>query len=125
MPERRTLTADETAKLKKPHALGLTDAQLAEILECELSLLIGQRAWLGLAANGEKQTIRPKEQPTPRDRPNPIQVAESWLGNRFSRTDDVLLLDGIPRRSDYVVREANRLLVEAGLEQVGPPHWRI
>lgn len=125
MSDRRPLSPDEIARLKKYHALGLTDTQLAEVMELDLSRLIGQRAWLGLAANGSAKLVPLKEPPPPRDTSNPIQVAENWLGSRFVRKDDVLMLDGIPRKADYIVREANRLLVEAGLEQVGPEHWRI
>lgn len=125
MSERRHLTADESAKLKKLHATGLTDAQIAQIMEFDLSFTIGQRAWLGLTANGAPPVPAPKEPPAPREKPNPIQVAENLLGERFVRTQEVILIDGVPRKADYIVRETNRLLVEAGLEQVGPPHWRI
>ena len=66
-----------------------------------------------------------KEPQPPKDKPSPLYVAFNWLGSRLSeRPGSGYWLDGVPASLNSIMRETNRVIAEAGAEQVGGnPDW--
>ena len=61
---------------------------------------------------------------TPRQRPNPLGVAQIWLGSRLTEKtmpdgSTSHFLDGRPTYLDAIMRETNRVLQANGHEQIG------
>ncbi len=118
---------------------GVQDAELATLVEQDLddheiarrmgfspATVRRQRIRLGFLMVPKPVYAAPQPDPAPpKEVPNPIAVARAWLGARMTETPDGYRLDGIPRESGYIVREANRLRKSKGLPQVGPEHWRV
>jgi hypothetical protein len=63
--------------------------------------------------------------PAPKERPNPIAVAQHTLGDRLVERPAGFFLDRMPVSMDTMMREANRVRAKLGLEQVGVLKWRV
>lgn len=60
----------------------------------------------------------------PKQKPNPVTIAQFWLGNRLEERNGCFILDGVPARLDTVMRETNRLLKASGADIIDVnPRW--
>ena len=61
---------------------------------------------------------------TPKQKPNPLTVAQFWLGDRLRERNGCFVLDGVPARLEEVMRETNRVLRASGAEMIDVnPRW--
>jgi hypothetical protein len=106
----------------------LDDHEAARRMRFSVSTIQVNRERLGLSCNvkkSEKQHTEPVI-PAPKEKPNPLRLAGVWLGLRLRETPDGFRLDGVPVNLTAVMRETNRLLKAAGMEQiVCNEAWRL
>lgn len=73
---------------------------------------------------------KPKRQPLepliPEEKPNPIVIAQRWLGSRLKDNGRQYFLDNHPVSLNQVMWATNRLLVDNGLKQITHNEiWRV
>lgn len=108
------------------HKRGKDDMTIAALMGFPIQVVAKNRERLGLTRNFRRiaPVLQKEPEPPVREKPNPVAMAEAWLGKRLKRTDNGFLLDGVPTKTGDVVKALNRILKAQGAEQVGPPQWR-
>ena len=107
-----------------------TDGEIADEMGFDLCTITPNRTRLGLPTNIRPRPIKhPTERnaiPAPPEKPNPVSMALRILGARITERNGCYVLDGrLPISSPDMVREANRVRVTMGMEQIGPIAWRV
>jgi hypothetical protein len=106
-----------------------TDQEIADEMGFDRDTITTQRVRLGLPRYSRPRPTYGKAErdpPPPKDAPNPLRVAGLWLGTRLVEKPSGYWLDGVPANLDGIIRAANRLLKEAGVEQLSQnPRWRV
>jgi hypothetical protein len=71
--------------------------------------------------------VEPNRTALPKDKPNPLRVAEQWLGMRLELRDTGShRLDGVPVSLHTIMRATNAILAAKGVEQIQyDPKWII
>lgn len=110
---------------------GLSDHQIAANIHPDMSWRAvqrnRQRLNLGLPKGLKPAKLREKEERLPHgpDPTSPVQIAKFMLGPRLIERNGTYVLDRTPISTGDMVREANRIRVRQGLDQVGPEIWRV
>jgi hypothetical protein len=106
-----------------------TDQEIGEEMGFDKQTIHHHRIRLGLPTNIRP---RPVQHPTekdaigaPPDKPNPVKVAERWLGKRLVEKPSGFWLDGRPASLDNVMRATNTVLKGQDIEQVGVDRWKV
>lgn len=106
-----------------------TDQQIANEMGFALNTikLHGERLGLPINERPRGPVLRvEQEPPRPVERPNPVAVAVTYLGNRLQERPSGFWLDGRPVSLDTMMRECNRVRVGLGLAQIeNNPAWRV
>jgi hypothetical protein len=116
--------------LARFHKAGQTDYQItSNMLDLELPVaqsdVVSARRRMKLDSNRVAQHGE-RQQPTPNEKPNPIAIAQVWLGSRLQERPSGYWLDGIPVSLKTIMRETNRLLVASGCDQIASnPVWVV
>ena len=123
---RRYRRDTDDATLATLFRASLTDEQIAEQMHVALSAVTDARQRLSLFRANPRKKPAETEPPHAPVSTCPIARARRELGGRISEKNGSYWLDGrCPVSARDMVREANRVLVKASREQVGPPHWRV
>jgi hypothetical protein len=106
----------------------LTDQEIADEMGFDRHTVYKHRVRLGLPAYSRPRPVgRPMERglPAPKERPNPVAVAQHTLGARLEERSAGYFLDRVPVSLDTLMKEANRVRARKGLEQVGVEKWWV
>lgn len=108
----------------------LADYEIGDRMGYDKQVIAINRKRLGLPNNrAPGPPLRPRDTDAgakPKDKPNPLKVAEKYLLNRLSEKNGLYWVDGVPASLEKIMRETNLILKASGIEQIGhSPRWLV
>jgi hypothetical protein len=105
-----------------------TDGEIADAMGFDRQTIFTHRKRLGLPTNHRPMPAYAPQEASrpPKERQNPMKVAQIWLGKRLVEKPSGYFLDGVPVNLTSIMQATNRVLKAAGAEQISThPLWVV